>query len=70
MKGVIAMLVLGRKENERLISDGKIVVTVVRVSNGTVRLGIDAPAHISIKREELLESPPSNQRRIMAACSN
>ena len=70
LKGVIAMLVLGRKENERLVIDGKIVVTVVRVSNGTVRLGIDAPAHVSIKREELLESPPSNPRRLMAASPN
>ena len=48
------MLVLGRKENERLIIDGNIVVTVVRASNGQVRLGIEAPAHVSIKREELL----------------
>jgi len=63
------MLVLGRKENERLIIDGNIVVTVVRASNGTVRLGIDAPAHISIKREELLlESPLAlNHGRFTAA---
>jgi carbon storage regulator len=51
------MLVLGRKENERLIIDGKIVVTVVRASNGTVRLGIDAPAHVSIQREEIVGQP-------------
>jgi carbon storage regulator len=62
------MLVLGRKVNERLIIDGNIVVTVVRASNGTVRLGIDAPAHISIKREELLESPTATHHgRILAA---
>jgi len=56
-KGVIAMLVLGRKENERLIIDGKIVVTVVRASNGSVRLGIDAPRNISVRREEILGRP-------------
>jgi carbon storage regulator len=63
------MLVLGRKENERLIIDGKIVVTVVRASNGNVRLGIDAPAYISIKREELLEAPHPNHRQTRAADS-
>ena len=62
------MLVLARKENERLIIDGEIVVTVVRASNGSVRLGIDAPAHISIKREELLKpAPVSDQEGLLAA---
>jgi carbon storage regulator len=62
------MLVLGRKENERLIIDGRIVVTVVRVSGGNVRLGIEAPAEISIQREELLgQSPASNRRRLVTS---
>lgn len=48
------MLVLARKENERIIIDGNIVLTVVRVSGGAVRLGIEAPREVAIKREELL----------------
>jgi carbon storage regulator len=51
------MLVLSRKENERLIIDGNIIVTVVRVAGGTVRLGIEAPAEIHVRREELLSRP-------------
>jgi carbon storage regulator len=47
------MLVLSRKENEQLIIDGKITVTIVRVSGGTVRLGVDAPAQIPIWLKEL-----------------
>lgn len=47
------MLVLGRKESQRVIIDGKIVVTIVRVAGGNVRLGIEAPAHISVQREEI-----------------
>lgn len=47
------MLVLGRKANERLVIDGRIIVTVVRVSGGQVRLGIEAPANVVIQREEL-----------------
>lgn len=55
------MLVLGRKEQERLIIDGHIVVTIVRVSGGKVRLGIEAPPDVSIQREELLRRPRSVQ---------
>jgi carbon storage regulator len=51
------MLVLGRKQSERVIIDGRIVVTVVRVSGGHVRLGIEAPEDVAIRRAELC--PPS-----------
>ena len=51
------MLVLTRKQNERLIIDGNIVVTIVRVSGGTVRIGIEAPVEVSIRREELCCHP-------------
>lgn len=61
------MLVLGRKENQRLIIDGKIVVTVVRASNGNVRLGIDAPSHVSIQREEIIRRQAIADCRQLAA---
>ena len=56
------MLVLSRKENERLVIDGNIIVTVVRVASGKVRLGIEAPPEIHVQREELLRrlSDPDN----------
>jgi len=63
------MLVLGRKENERLIIGGNIVVTVVRASNGQVRLGIEAPASVSIKREELLSRDSGHCRELACAAS-
>ncbi|QDU30738.1 hypothetical protein ETAA8_58860 [Anatilimnocola aggregata] len=47
------MLVLSRKEAERIRLGDSIVVTVVRVSGDKVRLGIDAPANIVVLREEL-----------------
>ena len=50
------MLVLSRKIGERIrIGDG-IYVMVVRVSQNSVRLGIDAPPGVSILREELTEA--------------
>jgi carbon storage regulator len=48
------MLVLTRRENERIIIDGRITVTVVRVEGNKIRLGIEAPHEVPIMREELL----------------
>lgn len=47
------MLVLSRKVGERLLIGDDIVVVVVRVRDGVVRLGIDAPKEIAIAREEV-----------------
>ncbi len=48
------MLVLSRKPSERIHIGDNIIITVVRVSGQTVRIGIDAPKEIKIMREELL----------------
>lgn len=50
------MLVLSRKVNEKIVIDGGIVVTVVKIEGGQVRLGIEAPKQIKVFREEVLES--------------
>lgn len=47
------MLVLSRKVNEEIIIGDNIRVTVVRVEGNRIRLGISAPAEISIRRQEL-----------------
>jgi carbon storage regulator len=47
------MLVLSRKERERIKLGDSIVVTVVRVAGDRVRLGIEAPADIVVLRGEL-----------------
>ncbi len=47
------MLVLSRKEGERLKLGDAIVLTVIRVSGDKVRLGIEAPSDMLILREEL-----------------
>jgi carbon storage regulator len=47
------MLVLSRKESERIRLGDSIVLTVVRVSGDKVRLGIDAPSDLLVLREEL-----------------
>ncbi len=49
------MLVLSRKVGERIRIGNEVTVTVVRITGGGVRLGIEAPAELSIIREELHE---------------
>ena len=57
------MLVLTRKLGERIVLADSIIVTVVQVRSGTVRLGIEAPAHLPIVREELRARRPLAPRR-------
>ena len=47
------MLVLSRRERQRIKLGDSIVVTVVRVSGDKVRLGIEAPADVLVLRDEL-----------------
>ena len=54
------MLVLSRKESERIKLGNAITVTVIRVSGGKVRLGIDAPPDIRVLREELDNAGAAN----------
>jgi carbon storage regulator len=52
------MLVLTRKESERIQIGDDVVLTIVRIDGNKVRIGIEAPPHITIKRDELVGTPP------------
>ena len=65
------MLVLSRKPGERIVIDGGIVVTVVKVDRNQVRLGFEAPPQVAIRREELVnrwtaETAPAAQEAVEA----
>ena len=47
------MLVLSRKQNERIRVGESVVVTIVRVSGDKVRIGIEAPPNVRVLRDEL-----------------
>lgn len=48
------MLVLSRKLNEKIVIDGNIVVTIVKIDRNQVRIGIQAPGDVPVYREEIL----------------
>jgi carbon storage regulator len=47
------MLVLSRRESERIRLGDSIIVTVIRVAGDRVRLGIEAPDNVIVLRDEL-----------------
>ena len=63
------MLVLSRKEGERIRLGDSIVITVVGVTGDKVRVGVDAPNTVVVLREELkpYEREEADQNRRKAA---
>jgi len=46
------MLVITRKEGERIVIGDDIVITVVESKKGSVRSGIEAPSEIRVQRNQ------------------
>ena len=61
------MLVLSRKESEKIMLGDSIVLTIVRVSGDRVRLGIEAPNDMLILRKELDPNVVLEQKQNKAA---
>ena len=52
------MLVLSRKNGQRIRIGRNIFVTLVRCQDGKARIGIEAPDELDIVRTEIDSSPP------------
>jgi carbon storage regulator len=50
------MLVLSRKQDEKIIIGDSITLMVVSIQGDKVRLGIEAPKSVSIHREEVYQA--------------
>ena len=50
------MLVLSRKQDEKIMIGDSITLMVISIQGDKVRLGIDAPKHVSIHREEVYQA--------------
>ena len=55
------MLILGRKLNEEIVIDGKIFIRVLRIENDAIKLGIQAPAEVSVHRKEIYDNIQRNK---------
>jgi carbon storage regulator len=59
------MLVLTRKVGESVVIDGQIVVSVLRLEGDTLKLGIQAPARVSVHRQEVYEEIQRTNRQAL-----
>ena len=55
------MLVLARKEQERIFLGKDITITVVSITGRSVHLGIEAPFSINIERDDIINKKPMDR---------
>lgn len=49
------MLILSRREGEKILIGDDIIVTIQQIRGGQVRVGIEAPPEVQVLRDELVE---------------
>lgn len=64
------MLVLTRKVGEKLLVGDDVVISVVEVNRGSVRIGVEAPQHVSILRFEVYERVKEENLNASYSASN
>lgn len=57
----MSRLVLSRKQGERIVIDEKMVIEIRKICGSQVKVAIDAPPEIQIRRGEL---PPRDQIKV------
>ncbi|GAA0137579.1 carbon storage regulator CsrA [Paenibacillus sp. YSY-4.3] len=50
------MLILSRNKGQKIMINHDIVISVIDVAGDQVRIGIEAPSHVSIYREEIYDA--------------
>ena len=60
--GITGMLILTRRVGETLMIGDEVTVTVLGVKGNQVRIGVKAPKHVSVHREEIYERIRAEQQ--------
>lgn len=63
------MLVLTRRAGESIVIGNEVTVTVLEVRGDQIRLGIDAPRHVEIHREEVYVQVQEENRSAVASAA-
>jgi len=50
------MLILARKLNEKILIGDSIEISVIEIKGEHVKIGIDAPAHVKVYRQEVYDA--------------
>ena len=61
------MLVLTRRVGESLVIGDDVVIRVLDVKGDVVRIGVDAPRHVQVHRQEVYEAVMAANRAAAAA---
>jgi len=57
------MLILSRKASDKVTIGHDITVTVCRIKDGQVKLGIDAPADVVVMRDDAATQAPKTKNK-------
>ncbi|MGC8517669.1 MAG: carbon storage regulator CsrA [Steroidobacteraceae bacterium] len=58
------MLILTRRVGETVMIGDEVTITVLGVKGNQVRIGINAPKHVAVHREEIYERIKREQRAV------
>jgi len=56
------MLVLSRRVGDSVVIGDDVVITVLEVRGDVIRIGVDAPRSVAVRRQELLAELTENNR--------
>ena len=59
------MLIITRKKGQSLMIGDDIEITVSKIEDGSVKLGINAPKNVNILRKELIEEIKKENQKAM-----
>lgn len=55
------MLILSRRTDESIVIGDEVTITILSVKGKQVRIGINAPPHVSVHREEIYQRIQSGE---------
>jgi|GEM_PF-125650 len=61
------MLILTRKVGEAIVIDGQIAIKVLEIKGGQIKLGVEAPNHITVHRQEVLSRIQEENQKAAAS---